>query len=87
MKKLLIATLLVAIVFIIGCQVPQDIKAQIDKQTETIKNLETKITEQAATIEQLKMDLEKIMADYYKKGTTPTTPKPTQPVKPPPTGR
>ncbi len=85
MKKLLIATMLVAIVFIVGCPAPQDMKAQIDKQTETIKNLETKITEQAATIEQLKMDIEKIYTDYYKKA--PTTPKSTQPTPPPRVGR
>jgi cell division protein FtsB len=81
MKKITIALVLLAVIFIVGCQTPQDMKAQLDKQVEQIKQLETKITEHAATIEQLKTDLAKIMTDYYK-GKTPTSTTPSTPSTP-----
>ena len=86
MKKLLIATILVAIVFIIGCQAPQDVKSQLDKQGAQIQALEKSLQEHAVKFEQLKMDYEKHMVDFHKKTTT-TTPKPTQPTPPPRVGR
>jgi len=76
MKKITIALVLLALVFIVGCQAPQDMKAQLDKQAQTIETLQKTVTEQAATIQQLKMDLEKIMGDYYKGKSPSSTPQP-----------
>jgi outer membrane murein-binding lipoprotein Lpp len=78
MKKLLIATVLVAIVFIIGCQAPQDIKAQLDKQSTQIQTLEKTIQDNATKLEQMKMDYEKHMVDLHKQKATAgsTTPVP-----------
>lgn len=76
MKKLTIALILLAVIFIIGCQAPQEIKTQLDKQTQTIETLQKTVNEQAAKIEQLKMDYEKHMIDLHKK-TVPTQIKPT----------
>lgn len=86
MQKLLIAAIFIAFVFAISCQAPQEIKTQLDKQTEQIKQLETKLAEHATAFEQLKMDYEKHLADFHKKTTT-ITPKPTQPTPPPKIGR
>lgn len=87
MKKLTIALLLVAVFLIIGCQAPQEMKTQLDKQTEQIKILETKLAEHATAFEQLKMDYEKHMVDFHKKGVTPTQVKPTTPKPPTRVGR
>jgi hypothetical protein len=43
MKKLLIAAMFVAFVFAVSCQTPQEIKTTLDKQSEQIKALETKL--------------------------------------------
>jgi uncharacterized coiled-coil protein SlyX len=86
MKKLTIALVFLALILVVGCQVPQDIKSQLDKQTQTIETLQKTVTEQGATIQQLKMDLDKIMTDYYK-GKTPATTKTTTPQPPTRVGR
>lgn len=87
MKKLTIALIALVVLFIIGCQVPQEIKTQLDKQTEQIKQLETKIQEHQAAFDQLKADFEKHMADFHKKAATPTQPKPATPQPPTRVGR
>jgi outer membrane murein-binding lipoprotein Lpp len=78
MKKLLIAAIFVALVLAVSCQAPQDIKSQLDKQTTQIQTLEKTIQDQAAQIEQLKMDFNKLMVDLGKKtgGTTTSQPQP-----------
>lgn len=86
MQKLLIAGIFIAVVLAISCQAPQEIKTQLDKQSAQIQTLEKTIQDQAAKIEQLKMDYEKHIADFHKKATT-TTPKPAQPTPPPRVGR
>jgi outer membrane murein-binding lipoprotein Lpp len=85
MKKLAIAVCLLAFLFIVGCQAPQDVKAQMDKQSEQIKMLEAKVTEHAAKIEQLKMDFEKHLTDFHKQASTGKTA--TQPQPPTRVGR
>lgn len=87
MKKLTIALMLLAVIFIVGCQAPQEMKTQLDKQTVQIKMLETKLAEHATTFEQLKLDYEKHMVDFHKKGATPTQVKPTTPTPPTRVGR
>ncbi len=85
MKKILIAAIFVAIALAVSCQAPQDIKSTLDKQTAQIQTLQTTIQEQAAKIEQLRMDLDKLLVDLHKKTTTTTTTQ--QPTPPTRTGR
>ncbi len=82
MKKLLIATIFIAFALAVSCQAPQDVKAQLDKQSAQIQTLEKTIQDQAAKLEQVKMDLDKLMVDLHKKtaGTTTTT-QPTPPTR------
>ncbi|MBS4015521.1 MAG: hypothetical protein KGZ86_03695 [Candidatus Latescibacteria bacterium] len=87
MKKLTIALILLAVIFIVGCQAPQDVKAEMDKQAEQIKMLETKLAEHATAFEQLKMDYEQHMVDLHKKTATPTQTKTTTPQPPTRVGR
>lgn len=90
MKKLFLAIIFVTLVaiFIIGCQAPQDVKAQMDKQTEQIKALETKLAENTAKIEQLKVDYEKHITDFHKKALIGKPgPQPIKPTPPPKIGR
>jgi peptidoglycan hydrolase CwlO-like protein len=78
MKKLLIAVIFVAFALAVSCQAPQDIKSQLDKQTTQIQTLEKTIQDQAAQLEQLKIDLNKLYVDLGKKtgGTTTTQTQP-----------
>jgi cell division protein FtsB len=84
MKKLAIAVCLLAFLFIVGCQAPQDIKSQLDKQNVQIQALEKTLQDQAAKIEQLKMDFEKHITELHKKPAGTTT---SQPQTPPRVGR
>jgi uncharacterized protein YcfL len=79
MKKLAIGLMLLAFLFIVGCQAPQDIKAQLDKQNETIMKLEKTVNEQAMKIEQLKMDFEKHLVDLHKQKAMTPAPKTPEP--------
>lgn len=83
MRYLALLSIALAFLFVVSCQAPQEIKTQLDKQAEQIKQLETKLTEQQTAIEQLKADFQKHMEDFHKpktpapKTTTqPSTPKP-----------
>ena len=85
MQKLLIAAIFVAFALAVSCQAPQDVKSQLDKQSAQIQTLEKTVQENAAKLEQLKMDLDKLLVDLHK---TPTSGKTTtQPQQPTRTGR
>ena len=82
MKKILIAAIFIAFVFAVSCQAPQDVKSQLDKQSAQIMTLEKTIQDQAAKIEQLKMDYEKHMTDLHKKPVGgPTSSQPQTPTR------
>jgi outer membrane murein-binding lipoprotein Lpp len=81
MKKLLIAAIFIAVVLAVSCQAPQDIKSQLDKQSAQIMTLEKTIQDQAAKLEQLKMDYEKHMTELHKKPAGTTTSQPQTPTR------
>jgi peptidoglycan hydrolase CwlO-like protein len=90
MKYLTILSILLAFLLVVSCQAPQEIKTQLDKQAEQIKQLETKLQEQGAAFEQLKADFQKHLEEFHKPksaATPKTTAKPATPQPPTRVGR
>jgi uncharacterized protein YoxC len=71
MKILMALSLIAAIVLIMSCQQPAQIKTEMEKQTAQIKSLESKVDALNVKVEQLITDFNKHMDDFHKKSHKP----------------
>lgn len=69
MRTLIALCLIAAIVFIVSCQQPAQMKADMEKQTEQIKMLEEKIDALNTKIEQLMTNYKKHLDDFHQKSS------------------